>query len=99
MMLSFSEMEYFFHQIGCDDCSTSTDSWIAVHENIGALNILVDKLEGYIEELCNLLLGRVIDREVQIARNMLLGVIEEKSSASSHNGFNFMFSIKELPTT
>ena len=69
-----------------------------MHENIGALNILVDKLEGYIEELCNLLLGRVIDREVQIAWNMLLGVIEEKSSASSHNGFNFIFSIKVLTT-
>ena len=63
MMLSFSEKEYFFHQIGCDDCSTSTDSWIAVHENIGALNILVDKLEGNIE-LCKLSLGRVIDGEV-----------------------------------
>jgi hypothetical protein len=63
MMLSFSEKEYFFHQIGCDDCSTSTDSWITVHENIGSLNILVDKLEGNIE-LCKLSLGRVIDGEV-----------------------------------
>lgn len=69
-----------------------------MHENIGALNILVDKLEGYIEELCNLLLGRIIDREVQIARDMLLGMVEEKSSASSDNGFNFMFSIKKLTT-
>ena len=69
-----------------------------MHEDIGSLNILVDKLERDIVELGKLLLGRVIDRQVQIAGNVLFGVIEEEASACSHDGSNLIFSVKKLHT-
>ena len=61
-----------------------------MHEDIGALDIFIDELEGNIEELGKFLLRRVIDGEVQIARNVLLGVIKEKASPCSHNSSNFV---------
>jgi hypothetical protein len=50
-----------------------------MNKDVCAGDILIDKLVGKIEKLRKLLFGRVINGQIEIAGNLLLGVTEEES--------------------